>query len=341
MNDTLFKIFIFGDSGCVQRFLTNLFVSFSDPIMTIGVDLKLKALTVDGNKVILQIWYFRGEERFKFQPAYSRGSRGGVFLYGARGGMFLYDITNFLSIAHIDDWLSFIRKEIRAEDMFPIIVVGNRAHLADQREVSSAEGIMIAKSRGVNGFIEVSAKTGKNVEKAFEELTRLMLDYSKPRALGFRPASTDTIGLEQDPEFQGLIEKKIRRILALEKEKKFSRAFMDQNLEQWLETLKGLKKGCEEIIKFLKHKRERYYHHISFEQWKYLLRVSSELLEEFKEKSSSFYKMSDDAKRKLYSLFEIFIPCREILSDGSFGKNVRVTFEEYLKILKLEKKNHK
>jgi hypothetical protein len=116
---------------------------------------------------------------------------------------------------------------------------------------------------------------------------------------------------------------------------------MNQNLEQWLETLKGLKKGCEEIIKFLKDKNEQYYYHISFEQWKYLLRVSSELLEEFKEKSSSFYKMSDDAKRKLYSLFEIFIPCREILSDGSFGKNVRVTFEEYLKILKLEKKNHK
>jgi predicted regulator of Ras-like GTPase activity (Roadblock/LC7/MglB family) len=47
--------------------------------------------------------------------------------------------------------------------------------------------------------------------------------------------------------------------------------------------------------------------------------------------------MSDHTKRKLYSLFEIFIPCREILSNGSFGKNIRITFEEYLKILKLEK----
>ena len=334
----LFKIVIFGDAGCVQRFLTNLFVSrISDPIMTIGVDFKVKSLTVDGQKVKLQIWYFGREERFKsLTLAYFRGTL---------GGMFLYDITNFLSIAHIDDWLSAIRKEIRAEDMFPIIVVGNRAHLVDKREVSSAEGIMIAKSRGANGFIEVSAETGENVEEAFGELTRLMLGHSKPRELGVRPASTDSVGLEQDPEFQELIEKKIRRIIVLEKEKRaFKRpikTFMDQNLGQWLETLKGLKKGCEEIIKSLKDKNEQYYYHYSFEHWKYLLRLSSELLEEFKEKPSSFYKMSGDTKEKLYYLFRFFIPCREILSDSSFGKNVRVTFEEYLKILKLEKEIHK
>ena len=343
MYDASFKIIIFGDLGSgkntlVQRFLTNLFVSdsyveISDHVMTFGVDFKIKAFTVDGHKVVLQICNLGGKERFRLLLP--------TFVRGARGGLFVYDITNYSSIAHIDDWLSVIRKEIRAEDIFPIIVVGCKAHLVENREVSSAEGIMIAKSRGANGFIEVSAKTGENVEKAFEELTRLMLDYPKPREFGVRTASTDSIGLEQDPEFQGLIEKKIRRILVLEKGKKreqsFSRTFMNQDLKQWLETLKGLKKGCEEIIKFLKDKNEQYYYHLSFEHWKYLLRLSSELLEEFKQNSSSFYKMSDDTKGKLYHLFEIFIPCREILSDGSFGKNVRVTFEEYFKILKLEK----
>jgi hypothetical protein len=168
-----------------------------------------------------------------------------------------------------------------------------------------------------------------------------------------QPNSTVKIGIDQakqsildDPEI------KIKRILELEKEKKreqsFSRIikrlqeatqlkdkmFMEQDLGEWLETLKGLKKGCEEILMFLRDKNQEYYHHISFEQWKYLLRVSSEMLEEFKANSSSFYKMSDDTKINLYILFEIFIPCREILGDGSFGKNVKVTFEEYLKMLK-------
>jgi len=174
MYDATFKIIIFGDAGCgkttlTQRFLTNLFVS--DQTMTIGVDFEVKSLTVDEQKVKLQIWDFGGEERFRFLlPTYVRG---------ARGGLFLYDITNFSSIAHIDDWLSVIRKEIRAEDTFPIIAVGGKADLVESREVSSAEGIKITKSRNVNGFIETSSKSGENVEKTFEALTRLMLREAK------------------------------------------------------------------------------------------------------------------------------------------------------------------
>jgi small GTP-binding protein len=174
MYDATFKIIIFGDAGTgkttlTQRFLTELFKS--DQTMTIGVDFEVKSLTVDEQKVKLQIWDFGGEERFRFLlPTYVRG---------ARGGLFLYDITNFSSIAHIDDWLSVIRKEIRAEDIFPIIVVGGKADLVESREVSSAEGIKIAKSRNVNGFIETSSKSGENVEKTFEALTRLMLNDAK------------------------------------------------------------------------------------------------------------------------------------------------------------------
>ncbi len=174
MYDATFKIIIFGDAGCgkttlTQRFLTNLFVS--DSKMTIGVDFEVKSLEVDKEKVKLQIWDFGGEERFRFLlPTYVRG---------ARGGLFLYDITNYSSIAHIDDWLSVIRKEIRAEDVFPIIVVGGKADLAENREVSAEEGIKIAKSRNVDGFIETSSKTGENVEKTFEALTSVMLNSTR------------------------------------------------------------------------------------------------------------------------------------------------------------------
>jgi small GTP-binding protein len=174
MYDATFKIIIFGDAGCgkttlTQRFLTNLFVS--DSKMTIGVDFEVKSLEVDKQKVKLQIWDFGGEERFRFLlPTYVRG---------ARGGLFLFDITNYSSIAHIDDWLNVIRKEIRAEDVFPIIVVGGKADLTENREVSAEDGIKIAKSRNVDGFIETSSKSGENVEKTFEALTRLMLNNSR------------------------------------------------------------------------------------------------------------------------------------------------------------------
>ncbi|MFX1236276.1 MAG: Rab family GTPase [Promethearchaeota archaeon] len=168
--DATFKIVLFGDAGTgkttlAQRFLTKLFKS--DSKMTIGIDFEVKSLVVDGKKVKLQIWDFGGEERFRFLlPSYVRG---------ANGGLFMYDVSNYSSIAHIDDWMIVINKEMRKEKKIPILVIGGKADLADAREVSSEEGINIAKSRGVDGFIECSSKTGENVDETFEALTRLML----------------------------------------------------------------------------------------------------------------------------------------------------------------------
>lgn len=90
----------------------------------------------------------------------------------------MYDVTNYSSLAHIDDWLMVIRRELRVEEQFPIIAVGGKADLIDDREVSGDEGINIARSRSVDGFIECSAKTGENVEETFEALSRLMMQNS-------------------------------------------------------------------------------------------------------------------------------------------------------------------
>ena len=171
--DATYKIVLFGDHSLertrlTQRFLTNLFKC--DSKMTIGVDFEVKSLEVNSRKIKLQIWDFFGEERFRFLlPTYVRG---------ANGGLFIYDATNYSSLAHIDDWLMVIRKEIRQEDIFPIIVVGIVTELDDERRISAEEAIKIARSRGVDGFIECSPRTGENVEETFEALTRLMLARS-------------------------------------------------------------------------------------------------------------------------------------------------------------------
>ena len=174
MYDATYKVVIFGDAGCgkttlTQRFLTNLFKS--DTKMTIGVDFEVKSLEINAKKIKLQIWDFGGEERFRFLlPTYVRG---------ANGALFMYDVTNYSSLAHIDDWLLVVRKEIKSEqDAFPIIAVGGKADLLDNREITGDEGLNIARSRGVDGFIECSSKTGENVEVTFDALTKLMMQRS-------------------------------------------------------------------------------------------------------------------------------------------------------------------
>jgi len=170
MYDKRFSIIIFGDVGCgktslVQRFMTNLFVPNREKV--IGVDFEVKSFNLGKHKIKLNIWDFGQGKRAKFE--YSS------YIQGARGGLFMYDITNYFSLAHIDDWLSVIRKEKKAEDWFPIIMVGGKADLINEREVGTQEGREIAKSRGVDGFIECSSKSGENVEKTFKALTRLMM----------------------------------------------------------------------------------------------------------------------------------------------------------------------
>ncbi|GAG87917.1 unnamed protein product, partial [marine sediment metagenome] len=171
--DATYKVVLLGDPGVektqlFQRFLTNLFKS--DSKMTIGVDFEVKSLKVYDKRIKLQVWDFGGEERFRFLlPTYVRG---------ANGALFIYDVNNFSSLVHIDDWLMVIRKEIRQEDIFPILVVGIVPEFEEERQISAEEGIKIAKSRGVDGFAECSPRTGENVEETFEALTRLMLANS-------------------------------------------------------------------------------------------------------------------------------------------------------------------
>jgi GTPase SAR1 family protein len=98
-----------------------------------------------------------------------------TYARSAKGGLFMYDIPIYFSLSHIDDWLSVIRKEKRREDQFPIIMVGGKADLENDREFSAEEGMKIARSKSMDGFIECSSKTGENVEKTFDALTRLMI----------------------------------------------------------------------------------------------------------------------------------------------------------------------
>jgi Ras-related protein Rab-14 len=143
--------------------MTGSFISSSN--MTIGVDFKSKLVEADGSRVKLKIWDFGGEERFRFIfPQY---------VVGAMGGILMYDITDYSSFAHINSWLSIMNG---SRDSFPILLLGGKLDLEDMREISYNEGTKIARSMGLEKYLECSSKTGENVTDAFEELTKLMLN---------------------------------------------------------------------------------------------------------------------------------------------------------------------
>lgn len=169
---TTFKLIIAGDGGVGKTSLTNKYITgVFNPAqkITIGVEFFIKDLNLDGiGTVRLQIWDFGGEDRFRFLlPTY---------VNGANGVLYLFSITDMQTLTHIDEWLQILRSY---DPKIPIMVVGSKADLEYMRKVQSHEGVTIAKSKRCKGYVEVSAKSGVNVEITFETISKLMWNYSQ------------------------------------------------------------------------------------------------------------------------------------------------------------------
>jgi len=164
---TTLKILIIGESGVgksslLLRFTDDLF----DPQLsaTIGVDFKVKNLTVDGNKTKLAIWDTAGQERFRtLTPSYYRG---------AQGAILVYDVSSRDTFKKLDVWLNELETFANKPDIVKMLVA-NKIDKAN-REVSKEEGLKFARKHAML-FIEASAKTKEGVQIAFEELVEKIL----------------------------------------------------------------------------------------------------------------------------------------------------------------------
>ncbi|MCK4380733.1 MAG: GTP-binding protein [Candidatus Lokiarchaeota archaeon] len=170
--DYTFKIMMLGDASVGKTSLTMRYISgyfMEDLKLTIGVDFYSKTTSFKDKKVKLQIWDFGGEERFRFLLSqYSKG---------ANGAFFLFDITNQTSLDHLPDWTQVIREH--AGDI-PIMLIGSKADLNEFRAVLREDGILAAKKYNLASFVELSSKTGENVEKAFNVMTEILFEkYSR------------------------------------------------------------------------------------------------------------------------------------------------------------------
>jgi len=181
----LFKVLLIGDSGTGKSCLLIRFAEdiFSDNyISTIGVDFKIKTITVEGKTVKMQVWDTAGQERFRtITASYYRGSNGIIIVY---------DVTDRESFDHVSYWMKEIDR-LASPDVCRLLV-GNKSDLSEKRIVSTEEGQALANQHGVP-FIETSAKDNQNVENLFTQMAIAM--QKKQGALGPAGGSTGAVPL--------------------------------------------------------------------------------------------------------------------------------------------------
>ncbi len=157
-----------GDASVGKTSLTIRYISgfFQEDLkLTIGVDFYSKTTNFKDKKVKLQIWDFGGEERFRFLLS--------QYCKGANGAFFLYDITNQVSLDHLPDWTQIVRENAGE---IPIMLIGSKVDLNEFRAVPRDDGISAAKKYNLASFVELSSKTGENVERAFDVITEILFE---------------------------------------------------------------------------------------------------------------------------------------------------------------------
>ena len=154
-----------GKTALVNRFLTQKFSE--EYIVTIGSQFAVKTVEVDssnGRSVVVKllVWDLAGQQRFDF----IRGS----YYRGSKGALLVYDTTRKSTWVELPKWIK--ETEDALGERIPIILLANKVDLGESRIITSEMGQQFVEEYGLSGYLETSALTGQNVERAFYLLAK-------------------------------------------------------------------------------------------------------------------------------------------------------------------------
>jgi Ras-related protein Rab-11A len=100
-------------------------------------------------------------------------------------------LTNPVSFNHITRWVADIHQHTSAD--LPILLIGNKSDLVDERKVSREQATNLAKQLNIP-YMETSALNASNVEQAFMSLVTSIYQKKKLQSVG---PSSDRISIEE------------------------------------------------------------------------------------------------------------------------------------------------
>jgi len=148
-----------GKSALTVQFVQGIFVEKYDPTIE---DSYRKQVEVDGQQCMLEILDTAGTEQFTAMRD--------LYMKNGQGFVLAYSITAQSTFNDLQDLREQILR-VKDTDDVPMVLVGNKCDLEEERVVGKEVGSGLAASFNCT-FMETSAKTRTNVNEIFNDLVR-------------------------------------------------------------------------------------------------------------------------------------------------------------------------
>eukprot|EP01121_Diplochlamys_sp_Union-15-3_P007377 TRINITY_DN1870_c0_g1_i4.p1 TRINITY_DN1870_c0_g1~~TRINITY_DN1870_c0_g1_i4.p1 ORF type:complete len:192 (-),score=43.53 TRINITY_DN1870_c0_g1_i4:105-680(-) len=160
-----------GKSALTVQFVQGIFVEKYDPTIE---DSYRKMVEVDGEQYMLEILDTAGTEQFTaMRDLYMKNGQGFVLAYS------IIAQSTFNDLPEMKDQIL----RVKDTDSVPMVLVGNKCDLSDQRVITTEQGEALARKFNAS-FLEASAKTKINVEQIFYDLIRQINKLTPPAKKG-------------------------------------------------------------------------------------------------------------------------------------------------------------
>ncbi|EGC40380.1 rapC, RAS family GTPase [Dictyostelium purpureum] len=163
-----FKIVTLGASGTGKtsltvRFVNGDFIESYDPTIE---DLYRKVIeTNKGENCVLEIMDTSGTERFlAMRDLYIRNAQAFVLVYS------ITSRVSFIELENIKNYICQVKE--KSVSQIPIVVLGNKCDLEENRAVFPEEVEALIKRWGSGEFMETSARIDMNIQSAFDQLVK-------------------------------------------------------------------------------------------------------------------------------------------------------------------------
>ncbi|KAE8442618.1 Ras- protein rsr1 [Mollisiaceae sp. DMI_Dod_QoI] len=145
------------------QFVQNVWIESYDPTIE---DSYRKQIEVDGRQCMLEILDTAGTEQFTAMRE--------LYMKTGQGFLLVFSITSQSSLSELSELREQIIR-IKDDENVPIVIVGNKSDLEEDRVVTRSRAFAVSQSWGNAPYYETSARRRANVDEVFIDLCRQII----------------------------------------------------------------------------------------------------------------------------------------------------------------------